>query len=157
MRDVHEELRARLREAGRTHEPDRARILARVEHGMAGDARPERPERPPLVGWARVVGATTAVAGLLTVGGYAVASAVKGDEQADQTVAVSPTPTPDATLRPPVKPDPTPRPTSRTGSPIPPPRAPRPPRTPPRPGHPPPLGGDQQSQAALIPHRRKGT
>ncbi|MEW2395019.1 hypothetical protein [Streptomyces sp. NPDC046862] len=110
VRDVHEELRARLREAGEAHEPDRARILARIERGMAGEALPERPARPPLAGWARVVGATAAVAGLLAVGGYAVASAVKGDEPADQTVAVSPSPTPspDATSRPPVKPDPTP-------------------------------------------------
>lgn len=110
LRDVHEELRARLREAGEAHEPDRARILARIERGMAGEVRPERPERPPLAGWARVVGATAAVAGLLAVGGYAVASAVKGDEPADRTVTVSPSPTPspDATFRPPVKPDPTP-------------------------------------------------
>lgn len=110
VRDVHEELRARLRDAGEAYEPDRARILARIERGMAGDARPERPDRPPLVGWARVVGATAAVAGLLAVGGYAVASAVKGDEPADQTVTSSPipTPSPDATFRKPVKPDPSP-------------------------------------------------
>ncbi|MPY54112.1 hypothetical protein FPZ41_38365, partial [Streptomyces sp. K1PN6] len=110
MRDVHEELRARLREAGEAHEPDRARILARIERGMAGEARPGRRTHPPAAGWARVVGATTAVAGLLAVGGYAVASAVKSDEPADRTVAVSPTPTPspDAPSPPPVKPDPTP-------------------------------------------------
>lgn len=110
VRDVHEELHARLREAGEAHEPDRARILARVERGMAGQARPKRPAHPPPAGWARVVGATTAVAGLLAVGGYAVASAVKDDEPADRTVAVSPTPTssPDAPSRPPVTPDPSP-------------------------------------------------
>ncbi|MEU7053292.1 hypothetical protein AB0A67_34025, partial [Streptomyces eurythermus] len=32
--DVHDELRARLHEAAEAHEPDRARILARVERGM---------------------------------------------------------------------------------------------------------------------------
>lgn len=109
-RDVHEELRARLREAGEAHEPDRARILARIEREMAGEARPERPAHPSPAGWARVVGATTAVAGLLAVGGYAVTSAVQGEEPADRTVAVSPTPapSPEVTSRPPVKPDPTP-------------------------------------------------
>ncbi|EST22339.1 hypothetical protein M878_34900 [Streptomyces roseochromogenus subsp. oscitans DS 12.976] len=38
---VHDELRARLHEAAEAHEPDRARILARVERGMA--APPSRP------------------------------------------------------------------------------------------------------------------
>ncbi|WP_369245701.1 hypothetical protein [Streptomyces sp. R41] len=110
--DVHDELRAGLREAAEAHEPDRARILARVERGMAGgnERRPvRRAARPPLLGWARVVGATAAVASVLAVGGYAVASAVKGDTPAQQTVAVSPTPdpSPDATSRAPVAPDPT--------------------------------------------------
>ncbi|MFI6487845.1 hypothetical protein [Streptomyces sp. NPDC050564] len=110
--DVHDELRAGLREAAEAHEPDRARILARVERGMAGgnERRPaRRAARPPLLGWARVVGATAAVAGVLAVGGYAVASAVKDDTPAHQTVAVSPTPdpSPDATSRAPVAPEPT--------------------------------------------------
>ncbi|CAL9585448.1 hypothetical protein SUDANB132_05122 [Streptomyces sp. enrichment culture] len=106
-RDVHEELRARLREAAGSHEPDRERILARVERGMARPARPEhRARRPPLFGWVRVAGATAAVAGVLAVGGYAVASAVKGEEGSPQQVAVSPTPTPspEATSRPPEPP-----------------------------------------------------
>ncbi|MDG9715108.1 hypothetical protein [Streptomyces sp. DH24] len=111
QRDVHDELRARLHEAAAGHEPDRARILARVEHGMAGPARPERrATRPPVSGWVRVVSATAAVAGVLGVGGYAVASAVKEDTP-PQTVAVSPTPapSPDATSRAPVPPaDPAP-------------------------------------------------
>ncbi|MET7602854.1 hypothetical protein ABZS96_10005 [Streptomyces avermitilis] len=113
--DVHDELRAGLRAAAEAHEPDRARILARVERGMAGagERRPvRRAARPPLLGWARVVGATVAVAGVLAVGGYAVASAVKDDTPPQQTVAVSPTPdpTPDATSRAPLAPDPTHRP-----------------------------------------------
>ncbi|GGV79248.1 hypothetical protein GCM10010294_49750 [Streptomyces griseoloalbus] len=112
-RDVHEELRARLHEAAGAHEPDRERILARVERGMAGPARPDhRATRPPVFGWVRVAGATAAVAGVLAVGGYAVASAVKGEEAPPQRqVAVSPTttPSPDATSRapePPVHPPP---------------------------------------------------
>ncbi|MGQ4385653.1 hypothetical protein [Streptomyces sp. SAS_270] len=112
--DVHDELRARLHEAAEAHEPDRARILARVERGMAG-AEPRtaraarRAARPPVLGWARVVGATAAVAGVVAVGGYTVASAVQEDRSQQQTVAVSPTPdpSPDATSRAPVHPDPT--------------------------------------------------
>ncbi|MER5548749.1 hypothetical protein ABT072_41545 [Streptomyces sp. NPDC002589] len=105
QQDVHDELRARLHEAAEAHEPDRAHILARVERGMA--AAPSRPERGrtrrPASGWVRVVGATAAVAGVLAVGGYAVASAVRGDEPARQTVAVSPTPgsSPDGPAHPP--------------------------------------------------------
>ncbi|MGW3917419.1 hypothetical protein ACWEBX_39000, partial [Streptomyces sp. NPDC005070] len=38
-REVHDELCVRLREAAGSHEPDRARILARVERGMAGSGR----------------------------------------------------------------------------------------------------------------------
>lgn len=126
-RDVHDELRARLHEAAGAHEPDRERILARVERGMAEQARPDhRATRPPAYGWLRVVTATAAVAGVLAVGGYAVASAVKEDRP-QQTVATSPTPapSPDATSRAPLPPapstDPTPErtPTSRgtTGAP----------------------------------------
>ncbi|WP_327314205.1 hypothetical protein [Streptomyces sp. NBC_01235] len=113
QRDVHDELRARLHGAAEAHEPDRARILARVERGMAGQGQEpsdHRATRPPLWGWARIVGATAAVAGMLAVGGYAVASAVKGDTPAQQTVSVSPPPieSPDATSRPPASPKATP-------------------------------------------------
>jgi hypothetical protein len=111
-RDVQDELRARLHAAVEAHEPDRARILARVERGMAAQSRPSRrATRPPLWGWARVAGATAGVAAVLAVGGYAVASVVKGDPPAQQTVTASPTPapSPDATSRPPVRPaDPAP-------------------------------------------------
>ncbi|MFF4020402.1 hypothetical protein [Streptomyces sp. NPDC001843] len=105
QQDVHDELRARLHAAAEAHEPDRARMLARIERGMAAGGRTgHRATLPPVFGWFRVVGATAAVAGVLAVGGYAVASAVKDDAPAQQTVAVSPTPTPspDATSRPPV-------------------------------------------------------
>ncbi|MFF4711938.1 hypothetical protein ACFY2V_11070 [Streptomyces eurythermus] len=111
--DVHDELRARLHEAAEAHEPDRARILARVERGMAEPARPgHRAVRRPVTGWLRVVSATAAVAGVLAVGGYAVASAVKDDPPARQTVAVSPTPSasPERST-PPASPAPTARPT----------------------------------------------
>jgi hypothetical protein len=108
--DVHDdELIARLRETAEGHEPDRSRILARLERGMAAQSRPDhRATRPPVFGWVRVVSATAAVASVLAIGGYAVASAVKGASPAEQTVSVSPTPTPtpspDATSRTPAKP-----------------------------------------------------
>ncbi|MEV5343318.1 hypothetical protein AB0K93_33315 [Streptomyces sp. NPDC052676] len=113
-RDVHEELRARLREAAEAHQPDRARMLARIERGMAEETRPagHRAARPPVSGWLRVAGATAAVAGVLAVGGLAVASAVKSDDAPPQgTVAATATPTPsrEATGTPPAFPaDPSP-------------------------------------------------
>ncbi|MZF83730.1 hypothetical protein [Streptomyces sp. SID5643] len=125
-RDVHEELRARLHEAAGAHEPDREHMLARIERGMAGPAvSGHRATRPPVFGWMRVAGATAAVAGVLAVGGYAVASAVK-DETAprQQEVATSATPTPssEATSRapaPPVEPAPSRSPERRESSPPP--------------------------------------
>lgn len=131
QRDVHEKLRARLHEAAGTHEPDRARILARVERGMSEQTRTgrldHRSSRPPVFGWVRVVAATTAVAGVLGVGGYAVASAVKEDTPPQKSVVATATPSPDATSRAPAPPpDPSPsapetsreasRPPSRTPS-----------------------------------------
>jgi hypothetical protein len=119
--NVHDdELSARLHEAAEAHEPDRARILARLERGMAEQSRPDhRATRPPVFGWVRVVSATAAVASILAIGGYAVASAVKGNSPAEQTVSVSPTPTPtpspDATSRTPVKPV-APKPSSGSGT-----------------------------------------
>ncbi|MFD6168525.1 hypothetical protein [Streptomyces coeruleorubidus] len=112
-RDVHEELRARLHEAAGTHQPDREQILARVERGMAGPAGSgHRATRPPVFGWMRVAGATAAVAGVLAVGGYAVASAVKEEtapQQQDVATSPTPTPSPEATSRAPAPPvDPTP-------------------------------------------------
>ncbi|MEV0176493.1 hypothetical protein AB0I00_35950 [Streptomyces sp. NPDC050803] len=108
QRDVHDELRARLHQAAEAHEPNRERILARIERGMSEQTRADhRATRPPVFGWVRVVSATAAVAGVLAVGGYAVASAVKEDTP-QQTVATSPTPTPspDTTSRKPVPPAP---------------------------------------------------
>jgi hypothetical protein len=119
-RDVHDELRARLHEAAEEHRPDRARILARVERGMtdpSGQTRTNhRATRPPVYGWFRVATATAAVAGVLAVGGYAVASAVK-DDAPRETVATSPapTPSPDATSRAPAPADPTPEDTPESG------------------------------------------
>jgi hypothetical protein len=112
QRDVHGELRAQLQDAAGAHEPNRERILARIERGMSEEARPDhRATRPPVYGWVRVVSATAAVACVLGLGGYAVASAVKDEPPAQKSVAAtgSPTPSPDATSRPPApSADPTP-------------------------------------------------
>ncbi|MER6287374.1 hypothetical protein [Streptomyces sviceus] len=112
QRDVHGALRARLRDAAESHEPNRERMLARVERGMAEQSRPgHRATRPPVYGWVRVVSATAAVACVLGLGGYAVASAVKDEPPAQKEVASTgtPTPSPDATSRPPAPPaNPTP-------------------------------------------------
>ncbi|MBE8473189.1 hypothetical protein [Streptomyces justiciae] len=120
QQDVHDELRARLHEAAGQHEPDRARILARIERGMAEQTRPDhRATRPPVFGWVRVVSATAAVACVLGIGGYAVASAVK-DDSPQQTVATTatPEPSPDATSRAPIHPSaPEPRETPKTEKP----------------------------------------
>ncbi|MEU8733932.1 hypothetical protein AB0C68_31745 [Streptomyces tendae] len=89
-RDVDEELRARLRAAAGEHRPDRARILARVERGMAAGNR--GPARARLPGRLRVAGATAAVAGILVAGGYTVASAVRDDAPARPPVAAPPGP-----------------------------------------------------------------
>ncbi|MER6416986.1 hypothetical protein ABT383_32130 [Streptomyces humidus] len=112
QRDVHDDLRARLHGAAEAHQPDRARILARVERGMAGGGQgrqrsDHRATRPPLWSWTKVVGATAAVAGMLAAGGYAVASAVKSEAPAQQTVSVSspPVASPHATSRPSASPE----------------------------------------------------
>ncbi|MFF7526827.1 hypothetical protein [Streptomyces pseudovenezuelae] len=123
QRDVHGELRARLQDAAEAHTPNREQILARVERGMSEKTRPDhRATRPPLYGWVRVVSATAAVACVLGLGGYAVASAVKDEPAAQTSVAATgtPTPSPDATSRPPVRsavPAPSSAPTHRSGTP----------------------------------------
>ncbi|MFD4262092.1 hypothetical protein ACFWR9_31820 [Streptomyces sp. NPDC058534] len=90
-RDADAELRARLRGAAGAHQPDRARILARVERGMTAEdgTGHHRPGRA-LPGWARVAGATVAVAGVLVTGGYLAASTVGEDAPAPRSVAASP-------------------------------------------------------------------
>ncbi|MFF7337170.1 hypothetical protein ACFZAT_07475 [Streptomyces sp. NPDC008163] len=75
-----EELSGRLREAAEAHRPDRARMLARIERGMAGGRPAPRSVRPPRAvrPWLRVAGATAAVCGVLAAGAFAATSA--GDD-----------------------------------------------------------------------------
>ena len=90
-----DELRRRLRDAALAHQPDRERMLARVERGMVREAparagRARRPAGAPMP-WLRVVGATVAVCGVLAAGTLAVTSAVREEGNA-QRVAGPPAP-----------------------------------------------------------------
>ncbi|WP_328697238.1 hypothetical protein [Streptomyces sp. NBC_00342] len=71
-----EELPRRLRGAAQAHRPDRERMRARVERGMAEGRPPARVVRPPrgATPWLRVAGATAAVCGVLAAGAFAVTS-----------------------------------------------------------------------------------
>ncbi|MEU8890460.1 hypothetical protein [Streptomyces sp. NPDC048442] len=111
--DTENDLRRRLHGAAHTHRPDRERMLARVERGMAesrvpgargmaesrapgsrrtGGSRAPRTRtadapRPPM-SWLRVVTTTAAVAGVCAVVGYGAASVLRTGEQDPQSVAV---------------------------------------------------------------------
>ncbi|MFE4216375.1 hypothetical protein [Streptomyces sp. NPDC056844] len=86
-----EDLRERLRTAAASHRPDRARMLARIERGMAEEppARPARAPRTPMP-WLRVAGATAAVCGVLTAGAFAVTSAGREGPAGGGQVAAGP-------------------------------------------------------------------
>ncbi|MEU7158836.1 hypothetical protein [Streptomyces chrestomyceticus] len=75
-----DDVRAQLRGAAQAHRPDRARMLARVERGMAGFAEsgtePRRRAAPPRP-WPQVALAAAATVGALVAGGYAVATVVQ--------------------------------------------------------------------------------
>jgi hypothetical protein len=88
-----DDLRSRLRDAADSHRPDRERMLARVERGMArpspGRSGRHR-ERTAVLSWPRVVLATLATAGAMTVGGFAVGAIVHGGPQPAQSAAAGP-------------------------------------------------------------------
>jgi hypothetical protein len=94
---VSEEITRRLRESAHAYQPDRARMLARVERGLAGPAARHRTRSFTRSG-PRAVLAAAATAGLLTTGGFAVADIVRGP--APTTTVTTPTGTPSATPRP---------------------------------------------------------
>ncbi|MFJ6793113.1 hypothetical protein [Streptomyces sp. NPDC091268] len=88
---MNEELNRRLRAAAEAHQPDRARILARVERGTTGaPARRRAPSgtRP----WPRVALASLAAAGMVAVGGFAVAAIVKAPPARPEVSATPPAP-----------------------------------------------------------------
>ncbi|MFE4969383.1 hypothetical protein [Streptomyces sp. NPDC056660] len=104
---MNEEIARQLREAAEAHRPDRARMLARVQRGMAGPAVRHR-ARPFARSGTRVALAGLAAAGILATGGLAVAAIVA-------------TPSPSATVTVPATPSPTvssPHPTSARPTPV---------------------------------------
>lgn len=90
-----EELRERLRDAARSHHPDRARMLARIGRGLA-DGPPARAPRMPrrAMPWLRVAGASVAVCGVLVAGAVAVTSAGHGDGPGERVAAPPHSPAP---------------------------------------------------------------
>ncbi|GCD41110.1 hypothetical protein [Streptomyces paromomycinus] len=87
-----DDVRRRLREAAQDHGPDRARMLARLERGMAGatqaGAEPRR-RAAPGGSWPRVALAAATV-GALVAGGYAVATAVQSPDAGPGRVTTRP-------------------------------------------------------------------
>ncbi|MEU6088464.1 hypothetical protein ABZ865_16860 [Streptomyces sp. NPDC047085] len=91
---MNEEIARRLREAAETHRPDRARMLARVQRGMAGPAVRHR-ARPFARSGTRVALAALAATGILATGGLAVA-AIVAHSSPSATVTAPATPSPTA-------------------------------------------------------------
>ncbi|MFC9636353.1 hypothetical protein ACFTY8_46040 [Streptomyces mirabilis] len=104
---MNEEIARQLREAAEAHRPDRARMLARVQRGMAGPAVRHR-ARPFARSGTRVALAGLAATGILATGGLAVAAIVA-------TSSPSPTVTTPATPSPTVS---SPHPTSARPTPV---------------------------------------
>ncbi|MEV8444189.1 hypothetical protein AB0425_43025 [Actinosynnema sp. NPDC051121] len=109
---MNEEISRRLREAAEAHQPDRDRILARVERGMSG-ATVRRRTQGIGRSWPRVALAGVAAAVVLATAGLAVAAIVQtGPARPDSaTIGLSP----DSTA---------PAPTSASSAPAPPPAQP---------------------------------
>ncbi|MHC3470091.1 hypothetical protein ACYF6T_15400 [Streptomyces sp. 7R007] len=89
---MNEEIARRLREAAEAHRPDRARMLARVQRGMAGPAVRHR-ARPFARSGTRVALAGLAATGILATGGLAVA-AIVAHSSTSPTVTTPATPSP---------------------------------------------------------------
>ncbi|MFJ5031245.1 hypothetical protein ACIQB5_24710 [Streptomyces sp. NPDC088560] len=90
---MNEEIARRLREAAEAHRPDRARMLAQVQRGMAGPAVRHR-ARPFARSGTRVALAGLAATGILATGGLAVAAIVAhSSPSATVTTPATPSPT----------------------------------------------------------------
>ncbi|MEV6415688.1 hypothetical protein [Kribbella sp. NPDC051718] len=107
---MNEDIRRRLREAAEAHEPNRARILARVERGVAG---PTVRHRTPSIArsWHQAAIVGLVAAATLATGGLAVA-AIGGTPSLPAAVPTSSVPSPIVTSTP----TPSPR-TTRTPTP----------------------------------------
>ncbi|PYC88369.1 hypothetical protein C7C46_00360 [Streptomyces tateyamensis] len=93
---MNEEIARRLREAAEAHQPDRARMLARVQRGMAGPAVRHR-VRPLKRSGPRFALGAVVTAGLLATGGLAVAGIVHTlPTSGPVTAPATPSPSPSA-------------------------------------------------------------
>ncbi|MFI8531306.1 hypothetical protein ACIGMX_13765 [Streptomyces aquilus] len=97
---MNEDIDRRLREAAEAHQPDRARMLARVERGMAGPAVRHR-ARPFARSGTRVALAGLAAGGILTTGGLAVAAIVATPPPSPKPTVTTPADLPPAVSSPP--------------------------------------------------------
>ncbi|MCX4744725.1 hypothetical protein OG455_04170 [Kitasatospora sp. NBC_01287] len=89
---MNEEIARRLREAAQAHQPDRARMLARIQRGVTGPAvRHRTPSRFRSLSRAALAG--IASAGILATGGLAVAGIAVTSSSSD-TVTAPPSPSP---------------------------------------------------------------
>ncbi|MER7667308.1 hypothetical protein ABTY61_02445 [Kitasatospora sp. NPDC096128] len=94
---MNEHIAQQLREAAEAHQPDRARMLARVQRGAAGPAGRHR-TRPGLRSWPKAAIAALAAAGILATGGLAMAGIGTFPIQSEPTTApATPTDTPTPT------------------------------------------------------------
>jgi hypothetical protein len=73
---VNEEISRQLREAAEAHQPDRGRVLARVERGVAG-ATPRRRAPGIARSWPKVALAGVAAAGILATAGLVVTGIIR--------------------------------------------------------------------------------
>ncbi|MER7518390.1 hypothetical protein [Streptomyces sp. NPDC126499] len=89
-------LRAELREAAAAHVPDRARMLARVERGLAACPTARTADRPRPAPWLRAAGAALAVAAVVAAGAVVVSLLPGPERQAGPAVpaATGSTPAP---------------------------------------------------------------
>ncbi|MFC8451400.1 hypothetical protein [Kitasatospora sp. NPDC057223] len=104
-----DELRDLLRTSAEAQQPDRARMLARVERGMAVPgpaARGRHRERVRALSWPRVLLATLATAGAVTMGSLAVAAIVRAPAPPQQAVTAAPATSRPAAVPSPVAPPP---------------------------------------------------
>ncbi|MDH6115381.1 hypothetical protein P3T36_006967 [Kitasatospora sp. MAP12-15] len=93
---MNEEISRRLHEAAQAHQPDHARMLARVQRGVAGPAVRHRARRG-LRSVPRAALAGLVAGGILATGGLAVAAMVATSSSSDTVVApASPSPSPSA-------------------------------------------------------------
>lgn len=86
---MNEQISRQLREAAEAHRPDRARMLARVDRGLAATTT-VRPASGIARSWSRVTLAGVAAAGVLVAAGFAFAGIVRVEPPAVTTIPAAP-------------------------------------------------------------------